>query len=298
MIDDKIGIVLVNYNGATILNDCVRTIVKSTYTNYEIIVVDNDSKDNSIAMLEEEFPVVTVIKESENHGFAKGCNIGIKHALLNGAEYVMFLNNDTEIDEGMMEELLKHANENTVTVPKMYYYEPKNLVWYAGGKMLWKRGIIEHIGHKLPDNGDFDKINLVDFATGCCMLIHKEIFAKTGLFDEAYFMYFEDVDFSVRLIKEGFNILYIPLAKLWHKVSSSSGGEDSKFFVYYCNRNRLYFLKKNKGLYKFLAVPFVYTRILIKMTMGIIKNNNDKYMYLSLKAFLLGCMGRSEDIIA
>jgi len=94
------------------------------------------------------------------------------------------------------------------------------------------------------DDGSFDANKVIDFATGCCVLVPAEVFRKVGLMSEEYFLYFEDTDFSVRLKRAGFNIVYEPYAKLWHKVSSSTGRGESKMSIYYGDRNRLYFNRK------------------------------------------------------
>lgn len=289
MIEPKVGIVLVNYNGAKFQNDCIRTVKSMTYQNFEIIVVDNASSDNSLKLLRDEFSDITIIETRKNNGFSKGSNIGIKYGLQNGCEYIMLLNNDTEVHIKLLELLMKNANSNTVVVPKMYYYELKNMLWYAGGKINWNKGIIEHIGINTTDNIKYSKKKYVTFGTGCCLLIHKNIFEKVGLLDENYFMYYEDVDFCIRVLKNHYKILYVPKAYLWHKVSSSSGGKSSDISVYYSNRNRLYIMKKFN--FNFISYIYTYSTRIIKMVFGMISNSNEKLIFNAIIDYKRNNMG-------
>lgn len=240
----KVGIVLVNYNGEKFQNDCIRTLKKSTYNNYEIIVVDNNSTDNSIKLLREEFPNTVIIETGENTGVARGNNIGIKHALENKCEYVLLLNNDTEVDKEMLKKMVDKADQETLVTCKMYYHDPDNLIWCAGGEIKWSKGTTLHYGEGKYDEFQFNESKYVEYTPTCCLLVHRSVFENIGLMDEKYFMYYDDTDFCVRVNRAGFKIWYEASALLWHKVSSSSGGSESPTSIYYGNRNRLYFIDK------------------------------------------------------
>ena len=238
----KVGIILLNYCNYNLTIDCIESIRQSTYQNYEIIVVDNNSPDHSGKNLSQ-LDGIRFLQMEENLGFAAGNNRGIEAALSDGCEYVMLLNNDTVIDPNMIETLISRANANTVVVPKMYYFNVdgrKDILWYAGGILKYKSSDGIHIGGRQEDSKQYSIEGEVTFATGCCMMIHRAILEKVGLLREEYFMYCEDTDYSIRLNKSNIKILYVPNAKLWHKVSSSSGGEMSKFIVYYVVRNKIY----------------------------------------------------------
>lgn len=261
--EPKVGIVLVNYNGEKFQNNCIKTIKNMTYKNYETIVVDNDSKDNSVKLLREEYPDVKIIETGENCGVAKGNNIGIKAALEDNCEYILLLNNDTEVDKEMLSRMIDKANEKTMVTCKMYYYEPENVIWCAGGKINWGKATTTHFGENEVDIGQHEKSRFVEYTPTCCLLIHKDIFLKIGLMDEDYFMYYDDTDFLVRANNYGYRVWYESGAKLWHKVSASSGGAESKINIYYGNRNRLYFINK---FYKFKlnVLSFYYLTRFIK----------------------------------
>lgn len=245
---EKVGIILLNYCNYNLTIDCIKSIRQSTYQNYEIIVVDNNSPDHSGENLSQ-LESIRFLQMEENLGFAAGNNRGIEVALSDGCEYVMLLNNDTVIDPNMIETLVSRADSNTVVVPKMYYFDVegrKDILWYAGGILKYKSSDGIHIGGRQEDSKQYSVEREVTFATGCCMMIHRTILEKVGLLREEYFMYCEDTDYSIRLNKSNVRILYVPNAKLWHKVSSSSGGEMSKFIVYYVVRNKIYCAIVNK----------------------------------------------------
>lgn len=254
---EKVGIILLNYCNYNLTIDCIKSIRQSTYQNYEIIVVDNNSPDHSGENLSQ-LEGIRFLQMEENFGFAAGNNRGIEVALSDGCEYVMLLNNDTLIDPNMIETLISRADANTVVVPKMYYFDVegrKDILWYAGGILKYKSSDGIHIGGRQEDSKQYSIEREVTFATGCCMMIHKAVLEKVGLLREEYFMYCEDTDYSIRLNKANIRILYVPSAKLWHKVSSSSGGEMSKFIVYYVVRNKIYCAIVNKlGMKTYLYI--------------------------------------------
>ena len=243
--EPKVGIVLVNYNGEKFQNECIKTIRQMSYTNYEIIIVDNNSKDNSISKAKSEFNDLVIIETGENYGVAKGNNIGIQEAIKRKCEYVLLLNNDTEVDKDMLSNMVKKASKDVMVTCKMYYFEPKNVIWCAGGKINWKRATTIHFGDGEIDRGQFDESKYVEYTPTCCLLIHRSIFDRVGLMDEKYFMYYDDTDFLARCNKLNLKTWYESSAKLWHKVSSSSGGSLSNISIYYGDRNRLYFINKH-----------------------------------------------------
>ncbi|SFE32950.1 hypothetical protein SAMN04324257_01347 [Thermoanaerobacter thermohydrosulfuricus] len=274
----RVGIVIVNYNGGKYINDCVRSVFESTYKNYMVIVVDNASTDNSVKNLEEEFKDrITIIKNNENLGFSGANNIGIEYALQNGCEFVILLNNDTVIDKDLIHNMVSTSlsNDNAIISPKIYYYNEPNKIWSAGGGINWKKGLSFHYGFNQVDKGQFDEKKEIDFATGCCVLIHKFVFEKVGYLAEEYFLYFEDTDFCVRARQEGIRIIYEPKAKLWHKVSSTTGGEESPITLYYGNRNRLYFNEKFNRKNRFYYLTYFYATRMVKFLIWLVKGQKD-----------------------
>lgn len=261
-----IGVIIVNYNGKNFISSCIRSALLSSYPNCLIIVVDNASADSSVESLENEFGnKIVLIKNERNLGFSGGNNIGIQYALNNNCDFVLLLNNDTEIDKNLISNMVKAASENNNAIisPKIYYYNESSKIWSAGGGINWKKGLSFHYGMNEIDIGQYDKRKEIDFATGCCILIHKSVFERIGYLAEEYFLYFEDTDFCVRAKRAGIKIVYEPSAKLWHKISSTTGGETSLITLYYSNRNRLYFNNKfNKENRVYYLTYFYMTRFI------------------------------------
>lgn len=290
----KVGIVIVNYNGGKFQNDCINTLYSMKCQDFEIIVVDSDSSDNSIELLRSSYPEVHILEQGENVGVAVGNNIGIKYSRSIGAEYTLLLNNDTELDENLLDKLLAEADENTVAVPKIYFYDKKDLLWFAGGGMYWEKAISYHEGIGEKDFGQYDTNKLIEYAPTCCMLLHNKIFEKIGFIDEKMFMYYDDTDLCVRLMDSDIKIRYVPEAWMWHKVSSSSGGMQSKIGIYYTKRNQLYFINKYKNRIKRKDKYLIIIKNVIKALLSPIRIQNEKYIFMAYKDYLMGNMGRKD----
>lgn len=290
----RVGIVIVNYNGEKYQNDCIESLYDMTFQDFEIIIVDSGSKDNSISMVREKFPKVHILEQNENVGVAVGNNIGIKYSLSLNTAYTLLLNNDIVVDKHLLEELVKKSDGKRVVVPKIYYYEPKNMLWYAGGDILYNRGIAVHTGIKQEDVGQHDTERYVEYAPTCCMLIPNKFFNKVGFIDEKMFMYFDDTDLCMRFIENGIELLYVPNAKMWHKVSSSSGGEDSPIVVYYNTRNRFYFIKKHSKYMKYYVMPYMILSSIVQYIISPLRCKNDKYIKDAMLDYYRGRMGRKD----
>lgn len=290
----KVGIVIVNYNGERFQNDCIRTLYEMNFQDFIIVVVDSGSTDHSIKKLKESYPNVYVLEQKSNVGVAVGNNIGIKFVKSIGTEYILLLNNDTEVDKNLLRELLSSANKNIVTVPKIYFYDNKKMLWFAGGGMIWNKAVSYHEGIYKKDFGQYDSDKIIEYAPTCCMLIHSSIFDRIGYIDEKIFMYYDDTDLCVRLNDAGVKIKYIPNAFMWHKVSSSSGGMQSKIGIYYTKRNQLYFIDKYKNRIKKIDRMVIILKNLVKAILSPIRNKNEKYIITAYKDYYRGVMGRKD----
>ncbi len=289
---DKVCVIMINYNTPKVTEEGIQSALRIINNYSTIFVVDNASQDDSYENLKKRFATnnqVVVVRSEYNGGFSAGNNIGIKYAIQNKFDYVMLLNNDTEVDADLLMELMANSDDHTVTTPKMYYFSEKNKIWFAGGKINKFNGRITHIGENEIDKGQYDDAKKIDFATGCCMLIPISVINKIGLMDESYFMYVEDVDYSLRMKKNNINIVYVPTAKLWHKVGASSGSK-SKLTVYYGNRGKFMLMRKYKFL--FSAKSFFYVTRFILLIRGILKNSNDKYIFKAWTDYKRGIVGK------
>lgn len=264
----KIALVILNYKGLEETLQCLESVKRCSKDGYkiDIIVVENGSGDGSYEALSK-IKDIQLLANDKNLGFSGGMNRGIRHAVSRNSDYIIILNNDTVVDKGLLVNLAKSAQKADVVSPKIYFapgfefhknrYQENDLgkvIWYAGGFIDWQNIIGRHIGVDKIDEGQFSKSKEVDFATGACMLIRKEVFTKIGLLDDKYFLYLEDMDFCARAKKEGLKIIFEPKAILWHKNAISSGGSGSKLQDYYITRNRLLFALKYAKLRTKIAV--------------------------------------------
>lgn len=263
-------IVLVNYNTYRETIECVNSLKKIQYRRYKIIIVENGSNNNSIEELKKEANDCIIIESKKNLGFAGANNLAIKYSVQQNADYVLLLNNDTLVEKDFLNKMLKSIqNENNVGIvgSKIKYYADKSKIWFGGGEIDWFKFIGVNLEMRNYDNGQCDVEKEIDFMTGCCMLIKKDVFIKCGLLSEEYFMYFEDVDFCVKVREEGYKIIYNPKAVIYHKVGLSGGGEESPFALKWCTRNRLFFM--NKYSYKVNKISFILSKCYFYCTRGV-----------------------------
>lgn len=289
----KVWIIIINYNGICDTRECVESVLKSDYCS-EIVIVDNASDNDEGELLRKEYSsLIHVIKNKVNLGFAGGNNVGIRFAMRHGAEYIMLLNNDTVIHPDMIKELMVHRSMADIIAPRMFYYNKKNVIWYSGGNINKFSGNIQcqHIGK--TENEVSDSLEECSFATGCCILFAAELVNEIGYLRDEYFMYCEDTEFSLRVIAAGGVIRVVPTAKLWHKVSASTGGTGNAFSLYYSSRNRLYYINEHKEYFFrtaiFCAVTSRIIRIIQYRVMG---NDKWKPYYRALRDYKRGIMGR------
>ncbi|MBT5224936.1 MAG: glycosyltransferase family 2 protein [Candidatus Marinimicrobia bacterium] len=225
----SVNIFVLNWNGRDLTLDCLASLEKVTYSNANVIVIDNGSTDDSVVSIKDKYPETDIIEFSTNLGFAGGNNAGFQ-STANKADYTIFLNNDTIVDPYFVEPLINELEikSNTKqTAPKIYYADKPETIWFAGGKVNLWTGFIRHIGIRKKDSHDYSKKREIDYATGCCICMRTQDFESIGLFDQTFPMYAEDVDLSIRLKQKGGSIVFIPKSKVWHKVSASLGGEFS-----------------------------------------------------------------------
>ncbi len=292
----KVGIVIVNYNGEKYQNDCIASLYQMTLLDFEIIVVDSGSKDNSIAKLRKEFPKVRIIEMNDNVGVARGNNVGIEYCRNENFDYILLLNNDIEVDSRLLEELVLSSEDKNVVVPKIYYYDPKDVLWYAGGELNNNRGTNIHYGIGQKDVGQYENEIFVDYAPTCCMLIPKQVFDLVGTMDEKYFMYYDDTDFCLRLYRNHIKIKYNPRAIMWHKVSSSTGGEASPLAVYYNTRNRFYYVNKNKDFFRRKVMIYSWLSNIVQFFIWPLRSKSDKYIMTAIYDYKKGLMGRKDNL--
>jgi GT2 family glycosyltransferase len=245
----KTQVVVLNWNGCDMTANCLRSLLALRSDDFKILVIDNGSSDGSVEYLREQFPQVEVIPQGRNLGFAAGCNVGMKRALEDGAEYILLVNNDTKVAPDMLGELVCEAEKNpsaAVVSPKILHFDFPDLLWWAGGRYSLWQGVPSHVGRRERDRGQYDQAQLIDWATGCVMLLRCKALREVGLFDEQIFGNGEDLDLCLRVRERGWKIRYAPRAKVWHREGVDyrrNVGEHVRKFTYV--RNILWVMHKH-----------------------------------------------------
>ena len=241
----KVGIVISNYNGWQDTVQCLQRLEKQTYRDFEIILLDDASPNDSVERLREHLPPNTVfLPQQQNQGFAAVNNIGMRRALADGCDWALLLNNDTVAAPDFLETLLRQTPEGAVSCPKMLFMDPPDEIWFAGGELDRATGRVRHLGGHQKDGPAFAQAKQVNFITFCCVLLPRAVIERVGYLDETLFMYCEDVDYCMRLGDAGVPLWFLPDARIWHKAGGSAGGMLS---VYYITRNTLYLTCKGKS---------------------------------------------------
>ena len=216
------------------------------------------------------FKLLVILVNYNNLRLTEDCIISINkstvpvdiYAIEHMYTHIMLLNNDTVIAPEMIKELLERCDSSCAVTPCMYYYDKPEVIWFAGGRIDRKRGVVVHkfqntVQKELQEED-------CGFATGCCFMMTVDVAERVGELRDEYFMYCEDLDYSIRIARAGIRIRFIPTAKLWHKVGSSSGSESSSIGVYYGTRNRLDIINRNQDIFSWTALPYTYITRYIK----------------------------------
>ena len=241
----NVGIVISNYNGWQDTVQCLESLQKQTYRDFEIILLDDASTNDSVQQLQKHLTENTVFLPQEaNVGFAAANNVGMRRALADGCDWVLLLNNDTVAAPDFLETLLWETPAGAVSCPKMLFLDPPDEIWFAGGELDRATGKVRHLGGHEKDGPAFAEKKQVSFITFCCVLLPRQVIEQVGFLDETLFMYCEDVDYCIRLADAGVPLWFLPDARIWHKAGGSAGGMLS---VYYITRNTLYLTCKGKS---------------------------------------------------
>lgn len=256
----SVAIIIVNWNGLSVTDDCLRSLENLSYPNFKIILVDNGSTDGSVSYFQQQYPEVEMICLKTNTGFTGGNNAGMQKALNDEFDYILLLNNDTIVeDRNFMSEMITECENNSeigMACPTIYYDEPENKVWYAGGWLSLWRGWGHY--HQIPSDKEPTETG---YTTGCCLLVKADAINDIGLLKEAYFLSVEDVEWSMRARKNGWKTVYLPGTSIIHKDSLSSRskgkGTYSPTRVYYSFRNSIWFVREYATVFqKVLVWPF------------------------------------------
>jgi GT2 family glycosyltransferase len=236
-------VVILNWNGKEDTLACLRSLEPVWGDRTKGVVVDNGSSDGTPAAIRAAYPDMEVIETGVNLGYTGGNNAGLLHALGRGSDYIVLLNNDTVVDPSFIREMLEVAAASDrigFVSPKIYFLDSPDLLWFAGAWFSTWIGYGRVTGYRKRDRGQYDSPREIDRPCGCALLVSSSVCREAGLLDPGIFLYFDEVEWALRARKHGFKAYFAPKANVWHKVSSSVGGEGHPDAFYYGARNTLY----------------------------------------------------------
>ena len=258
MKEAKIKILILNYNGEDFLKNCLESVSSINYSNYSIVLIDNNSTDNSVKYIKSNYPEVEIVETGKNLMYSGGYNYFFENN--NDDCFYMVLNNDTMVESNIlfhfMQGVERYGEEN-IYGSKIMFMHQKDKIWYGGGKVNLKKGIIRHLNIRDIDSSSL-KDSETDYISGCCLFAHSNIIRKLGGFDISFSMYMEDVDFCLRANDMNIKCYFLSSPKVFHYVSGSVNWKFIKIVISYA---KLSF--KHTGFSSFFNVPlFILRRFL------------------------------------
>ena len=254
-LDNLVSIIILNYNAGQLLSDCIESIFKTKYDNYEVILVDNASMDKSYKKCKEKFNRIHLIENEKNLGYCEGNNVGIREAK---GEYVVILNPDTKVEPNWLDELVvayrKHGD--ALYQPKILAFE--NKIFESAGNMLQIFGFGYPKGRGESDEGQYNKPENIGYASGACLFTSMKVLNNIGYFDPFLFLYHDDLELGWRAAQRGIKSSYVPSAIIYHLASYNLKWSAQKFF--WLERNRHYCLLTHysrKTFYKMLPALII-----------------------------------------
>jgi GT2 family glycosyltransferase len=240
-----VAVLLVNWNSSGETIACIDSLDRSRVRPWRVFVVDNASHDRSIEDIRAAHPGATLILSDRNRGYAGGFNMGREAALEAGAEYLWLLNNDTLVEKDTLGTLLDaiRVEEGAVLSPRIHYRDRPGEIWYAGGHLDWRLKTY----HSTDANGQGDEAGRipVEWATGCSLFFTSDVARVIGPMEERYFLYLEDVDWSLIARRRGIAVYCVPEARVYHGLARSMARLDPSHVHYYAWRNYYLFVRRH-----------------------------------------------------
>lgn len=254
--NSPVAVIIVNWNGIADTLDVLRELDGIDGPPLRIIVVDNGSTDESVAILRREAPQIELVETGENLGFAGGNLAGLRHALQRGEfGWALLINNDVAVDPGFLPPLLEACLDKKVgaAAPKIYYYEPRDVIWAAGGRLRLRETVTEELGQGQMDGPEFSRAADLSYLTTCCLLIPWDVLEQVGPLDPVFFIGVDDADWSRRATDAGYRLRYVPDSRIWHKVAVSTGGSYTPFKTFHTGRSNTLYARRHLGLLGLMA---------------------------------------------
>jgi len=252
--------VILNRNGIPYFRETLETVSVMDYPNFRVMMIDNDSSDGSADYVREHFPHVKLIENRSNLGIAAARNAAMTAAFADGALWVYHLDNDVRADTRLLSRLMQTATGDPrvgILGPKICYHASPGVLWYAGGKINYFAGTVKHRGIRRRDTGQYDREEDTDYVVGCSFLVGRNVIDAVGNFDTVYDPFFtQDSDLCVRAARAGFRVVYVPEARIWHRVSTSSGGVMTPGRISMKIEYNLILFKRHARWYHWLTIPW------------------------------------------
>ena len=297
----SVGIVTVNYNSAAFIGELLDSLSRVDYPDAHLVVIDAASQDGSADTIAQRWPQAHLVRCNENVGIARGNNLGAQYCRERGFDYMLFLNNDTAHEPDFLRILVEAADERTITVPRILYAADHRLISTHAGDFDWNLGLFRRTYHGKQDGPATQCRRELQTASFCCLLMPARAFDEAGPLDERFFMYYEETDFLRRALAQGYRLLYVPEAVIYHRESASSGGGwMTPFKLYYATRNRLYLVRKNspsRWRYALFTLYFWVTRIPYAARYALSRQGRLlRAMLLGMLHYYQGRMGRTLEV--
>ena len=277
----KLGVVTVTFNAADFLRPFLDCCLSQACKDFELLIIDNASSDSTLEVLSTVVDSrVHLMRNEHNIGYAAACNQGARYFLDRGARDILFITNDTEFGPDLFESLrdARACHEADAITPRISYAKDTNINWYAGGRFtFWKGFQGEHLGMGQRHDPSDNQPRWTPVAPGCCVMFAASTFERIGLFDENFFVYFEDTDYFIRMKRDGLRLLYAQGISIAHKVSLSTGGPQSDFSIHYYQRNQVYLLRKHFSL---VTVIMQVVLLVLKATLRLLARSDTFRQYV------------------
>lgn len=301
---ELVSIIIPTYNREAEVLECIDALLRITYSNFEIIVVDNASQDNTVSQIRKKFPTVRIVLLDKNHGVSRARNEGIKHAK---GELLCFVDSDNIVDKDFISELVNLAvsDEKIGFVgPKMYYLNEPKKIWYAGAEIDLLTSRTRYFGINEIDEGQYDRVREVGHIPNV-WLVKKSVIDKIGLIDTSYVMHYEESDWAMRAKQAGYKVMFCPSAIVYHNIPFSKErkslrgliGFDNEYRIFYAARNRKIFMKKYASKLNYIIYLIIFNNIfLIQYCLILLFYRRTDLMKSYLKGYLSGFVSKNNKI--
>lgn len=293
--EPHVAILTVTTNAAGHLGAYFDALQQISYPNWSLTVVDNGSMDGSATMVRERRPEARLLANATNLGFTGACNRALETLREDeSVDYVLFLNDDTEVTPGFLEPLVAYADATTLVAPKTYLAGRDGTLDDSAGDFDWWRGTWKRRMLGQHETAQDNRPRAIDNANLSCLLVPRRAFRDVGLLDDAFFVYYDDTDFCRRALDRGYRIVYEPKSAVYHQKGATLGGQLSAFGCYYLSRNRPYLMRKHLSLPRFAVFLGYYlatraTRCALWLPQG--RRDLVRATLAGLRDFGLGRMG-------